>query len=70
MAEWPEGLLINKSIHRNIDSVLVFRFRSHYVNLLLLIIFAIMLQNLQLEGTAQDDVINYISTVFEIRRFH
>ena len=46
MAGWPEGLLINKSIHRNIDSVLGFRFRPHYVNSLLLIIFFLMLHNL------------------------
>ena len=46
MAGWPEGLLINKSIHRNIDSVLVFRFHPHYVNSLILLIFSAMLHNL------------------------
>ena len=66
MAGWPEGLLINKSIHRNIDIVLVFRFRLYYVNLLLLHIFLIMLQNLYMGRIAGDDVITYISTEFEL----
>ncbi len=50
MAGWPEGLLINKSSHRNIDSVPVFRFRLYYVNLLFLLILHTMLQSLRLGG--------------------
>ncbi len=58
MAGWPEGLLINKSSHRNIDSVPVFRFRLYYVNLLFLLILHTMLHNLYLRGFAKLDQIS------------
>ena len=45
MAGWPGGLLINISIHRNIDGVPAFRFRPYYVNLLFTLFFWAVLQS-------------------------
>ena len=57
MAEWPKCLLINKSNHWNIDSMLIFRFRPYYVNSLFLQFYCTMLHNHNLRGVPGDDVI-------------
>ena len=45
------------------------RLRTDYVNNSLLLIYQAVLQNIQFEGIAGDDVINYISKLVELRRF-
>ena len=66
MAGWFEGLLINKNIYRHFGNMVVFRFHLNYANLLISQLFITMLQNLQSEGIAGDDVITYISIKFEL----
>ena len=63
------GFVINESIHRNFDKMVVFRFHLYYVNLLLLSPYSTMLQNIQFDRVAGFDVINYISALVELRRF-
>jgi hypothetical protein len=57
MAGWFEGILINKNIYRIFGNMVVFRLHLYYVNLLISQLFITMLHNLNLSGTAGDDVI-------------
>ena len=64
------GVVINESIHRKFDMMAAVRFHHYYVNLLLLLAYLTMLHNLRLGGVVGDDVISYVSTDIELRRFH
>ena len=68
MTAWLVSPLIIESSHRILIAAAAFRFHLDYVNLLILRSY-IMLQSLRLGGLSWDDVITYISVVFELRRF-
>ena len=52
-----EAILINRSIQHNYNSINSFRLHNNYVNHSNILYYIILLQNLNLNGTAGDDVI-------------